>query len=133
MKIYHKKYFRLGLLFLAAAALFPLLHLHRSGSVNSGVWANSVLFLLFGSASLHTAFDPKKAKGAMIHDHDEREQLLALQHYRTAFWTGIVLLLLISSLLHSVGSETINALAAGLQLSAVLMLAAYRVILLLNL
>ena len=44
-----------------------------------------------------------------------------------------MLLLLISSLLHPVGSETITALAAGLQLSAVLMLAAYRVILLLNL
>ena len=66
MKIYHKKYFRLGLLFLAAAALFPLLHLHRSGSVNPVVWSNAALFLLFGFGCLHTAFHPEKAKKALI-------------------------------------------------------------------
>lgn len=133
MKIYHKKYFRLGLLFLAAAALFPLLHLHRSGSVNSVVWTESVLFLLFGFGSFHTALNPEKAKKAMIHDHDEREQQLALQHYRTAFWAGLMLLLFIGSLLYSVGSEAIAAMAVGFQLSAVLLWAVYRVILLLNL
>ena len=119
MKIYNQKYFFLGLV-AAALAVVPLF---SDKSLHLDDWLRGALLSIFAVSSLYTALNKQRAKVAAINDQDEREQMLILKAYRTAFWAGIVLLAAVGAVLSLNGSSSIQPMAAGFMLSAILLVA----------
>ena len=129
MKIYNKKYFFLGL----TAAVLAVLRLFRGGPLHAGDWLSLVLTAGLAWWLLSVSLNRQRSREAVIHDQDEREQLMNLKAYRTAFRAGVVLTAAAGYVLSMHGSPEIRPMAAGFLLSAVVLIAVYRLILLLKL
>ncbi|MCI9156865.1 MAG: hypothetical protein HFF44_08005 [Lawsonibacter sp.] len=94
MKIYHKKNFYLALALFGVAIFFLIQsekHQWEGGSL-----FQAAIAALGGLNALYTALSQKAARRELIKEQDEMLILENLKCYRAAYWTTIVLLLLIS-------------------------------------
>ena len=94
MKVYHKKplYFAFILLGMALFYLYQSVKHQWDGFS----LIQSFLAALWGLYALYSALNQKAARKALIAENDEMLILQDLKCYRAAYWTTIVLLLLIS-------------------------------------
>ena len=129
MKIYNKKYFFLG----SAAVVLAIAHLFLTDAPNAADWLRIAVLGVTAASLFYTSLNRQQARSAAINDQDEREQLLKLKAYRTAFWAGVVLLAAAGYALSLNGSPGIQPMAAGFLLSAILLVAIHWFLRLLNL
>lgn len=129
MKIYNKKYFFLG----SAAAVLAIVHLFLNGAPNAADWLRIAVLGITAASLLYTSLNKQHPRAAAINDQDEREQLLKLKAYRTAFWAGVVLLAAAGYALSLNGSPGIQPMATGFLLAAILLVAIHWFLHMLNL